>query len=295
MKNAFAAKSVSCFALVVFAAVVSVAVIARPAQALTGQEIIDKTIAAYNSISSYSYTDFEHGYDTFARKTQAELTEKNASLAQSQGVDAKKPKQDAPPTLKDGTYIVKFLKPFNIQMIMVKSDFVPAFLNEGKFTYNASDNPKVWWARAKSVPTPLKMSVAKDKSGGFLTMGWTFKLLGVKNMASNGTVKLVGNEKALAQDCYVVEISFTKDSWKKFKPITVDYKAWGIPADMKSMVDDTLKDPTVKKYSSTKLWISKKNFVIVKSEDYINGKFFWRTEYRKIELNKLKKSDFNYK
>jgi hypothetical protein len=30
-------------------------------------------------------------------------------------------------------------------------------------------------------------------------------------------------------------------------------------------------------------------------EDYIGGKFFWRTEYRNAQFNNLKKADFNPK
>ena len=281
------------FVLPLLAAVLATA---RPAAAITPQEIIKNAIDAYKKLDSYEYTDVKHGLDTFARKQAKSMEQANQSLAQGQGVEVKsKVNAAAAPKLTDARYFVRFMKPYVIQMVIDRLDLAPDLVIQAKMTYNGVKEPKVWWAKLKFMPTPIKRSVAKDDASGFLTMGWGNALLQMQNLTSNGTVKLLGKEKAVGQECYVIEVTFAKDAWKKFKPIKPNLAEWGFPAEIAKFVTEDLSDPLEKKYTSVKYWITVKEFYLVKTEDYVGGKFFWRNEFAKIKVNQLAKKDFSPK
>ena len=275
----------------IFAALFAVAALvlaAQSASAVSVKEVIGKSQEAYKKVESVKYVYYTHGYDTFARKTAEAATAK-----EGQGkVDSKA--SDGKSQLVDATYNVKFMKPYVLQMVIVEGDLMPDLVLDGKFTYNGATKPKDWWAKLKNMPA-MKKSVTKDDSYGLLTMGWSMNILHLLNYATNGTPKLVGKDKFMGKECYVLEVSFTADDWKKFKVVNINLKGWGFPEQMKQLVFDSLSGGTEKKYSSVKFWIGTDDFFIYKIEDYIKGKFFWRTEFRNVQVNALKKSDFSPK
>ena len=270
---------------------------ARPACAVTAEEVIKKAIDTYQKMDNYIYTNSKEGLDTFAKKQAAKMTEANKNLADSAGVEVKNKAATAAgaPKMTYAKYNVKFMKPYVLQMQILRLDLAPDLLIEGKFTYNSATDPKSWWAKLKLTPTPLKRSVAKDDASGFLTMGWSTDFIDMQNFAANGKAKYAGKGKALGIDCHIIEISFTKDNWAKFKPITPKWADWGIPSNIQHLVKENLSDPKEKKYSSVKYWISVKDNHLIQIEKYIGGKFYWRDNFAKIKTNYLKKADFSTK
>lgn len=265
----------------------AVALTSLPAPAASVKDLLSKIEKHYTEVKSVDFVYFTHGYDTFAGKKSQELQEK-----EGQG-GAKK--SGGPPKLVDATYNVRFMKPYVIQMTIVNGDFLPQMVWGGKFTYNPETSTKNWYAKLGGGP-PMKRAVKNDEYIDMIVpMGWTMNLLHLKNHLANGTAKLAGKQKVQGRDCNVIEISYTDAQWKDFKLQKVDFKKWGIPADVETAVYKSIKDVTTKKYSSVKYFVTVKDNFIIQTEDYIGGKFFWRTEYRNVQFNNLKKSDFNPK
>lgn len=276
------------------AALVSLQGRALAAPALTADQVIQKTVDTYNKLDSYKMADYKYGYDTFSKDRQKEMTSAYKDMAKQQGVnaDAGKP-VSRKPEIKQGSYEVIFKKPYMMRMTILKSDYVPDFVIGSVLTYNTSKNAKQWEAKLKSIPVAIKRSVAKDDSGGFLEMGWAFAIMSMQNIKAAGSAKLAGQEKVNGINCYVIEVKFTPAQWSKFKPISPDLKKLGVPQELnKVLTSNTLPTPGKEKYSSVKYWIDSSRFLLIRSEEYIDGKFYWRNEYRNIVLNKQTASDF---
>ena len=283
----------------IFVAAMTVLVMAgaaRPAGAVSPDEVLKKTVDAYKRVNDYSFTVSMEGLDTFAKKQAAKMADANQSLADSAGVKVEEKKStSSAPKLTYSKYNVKFMKPYVLQMQILRLDVAPDLVLEGKFTYNAATDPKVWWAKLKITPTPLKRSVKKDDASGFLTMGYAQYILDMQNFAANGKAKYLGTGKALGVDCHIIEYTFPKDVWGKFKPVKPNWADLKIPADIQHLITENLQDPKEKKYSSAKYWISTKDYMIVQVEKYIGGKFYWRESFAKIKTNYQKKGEFSPK
>ena len=267
--------------------ILAVALTSLPAPAASVKDLLAKIEKHYTDVKSVDYVYFTHGYDTFAGKTSQEMQEK-----EGQGGGKK---SSGPPKFVDATYNVKFMKPYVIQMTIVNGDFLPQMIWGGKFTYNPETGTKNWYAKLGGGPA-MKRNVKNDEYiDMIIPMGWTMNLLNLKNHLANGTAKLAGKQKIQGRDCNVIEISYTPDQWKNFKVLKIDFNNWGIPADVQPSVYTSIKGATEKKYSNVKFFVTVKDNFIIQTEDYIDGKFFWRTEYRNVQFNNLKKTDFNPK
>jgi len=261
-------------------------------QKLNAEKIYKNVLQAYKNIKSYSYTNYQGGYDWFVKKALERAKSNYAPLISRYGngyENGSNNHNNQSSEFKKGIYGYKFLKPFNIQMALVESDYVPSILNNSVLTYRPDKNPKTFKFYPRASSFSLTRSIYEE-SGNFLTMNWTVDLLMMQLQHENGTLRLAEKEKVDGRDCYVLEFSFKKDR----EPFIIkqNLKSHGIPVDINPQICISLFDFIKKKLSKVKYWIDNNKFIIVKIEEYIDDKFYSSKEYRNIKINNLSLEDF---
>jgi len=253
------------------------------------EELFKKVVSTYQALKSYEFVNYKKGYDTFSKERETETKGTYGEVGKKIGKKVEMNEVSQKPQIKEGVYEVRFKKPFLLQMKIIKSDFCPSVVYGTVITYRPDKDPNVWWAKLKYMPVAMKRSVKKDDSGGFFSMGWAFSIINMHNQKKNGIMKIKGMEKVQGRDCYLLEFTFDP---KRVKPYQPNLKEWGVPAALESELNNTIRGLKKQKTSSVKYWIDAQRFLILKSEEYVRGKFHWQDEYRDIKLNHLSAEDF---
>jgi len=272
------------------AALCVVVLTARAASAPpTASDVFDKLIAAYNNLDSYSATVFTEGYDTFLKERQKRMNNDYSLLAKSQGVTLQ---IDDKPVFKRGHYTLKFKKPYLQQLKIVKSDFTPAIAYGTLLTYRSDGDPEAWWAKLKFLPFALKKSVAENDAGGAITSNWVVTFMHMFYYKTNSDMTLAPDASVNGRKCYVIRFSFDWNKHPKWDRVEPPFADFEIPAQIKNLVWNEIQKNEEQKFSNVDYFIDKQKFVLLRSEEYIDGKFQWRTDYRDIKLGGLTIEDF---
>ncbi len=266
------------------------------AELLPAEEVYKNVMSAFMKIDSYKLTNYRKGHDYSSQETKDNLSSQAKVIGKSfyKGVE----EEEGHPIM-EGTYELKFKKPYLLQMKLIKSDYTPSIAYGTIVTYRPDKTPENWWAKPKFLPFAIKRSVEKDDAGGFFQMGWTFNLIEMeyfKNVASALSVK--GLEKFQGKDCYILEFVFSdalvdqKEPKKGKDGYKVNLKLWGIPLELKKIAEAHMNDLMKKNITKYIYLIEKEQFIILKAEEYVDGKFRQLSEYKDIELNTLSEKDF---
>lgn len=260
-------------------------------QPLTLEDVHRRVIEAHDNLKSYEFTQFDSGYDTFTKKRRRDMTKAYSK-------DAERLKQAAPDVtektkLVEGTYLVRFMKPYLIRMKLVQSDFVPSIVHGTTVTYRPDRNPDTWTARVKYLPfVPFNRSVEKNDPGGFFGMGWTVPIMLMDVYAKLAETKLLKTEKFTERKCRVVAFAFRFGKNEEITLPPQDFRRWNIPKQVDKYIAQDLSGIKDERPSKILYWIDAENFLILKTERYNDGKLHWTTEYRDIETNHLTEKDF---
>ncbi|MEW6200509.1 MAG: hypothetical protein AB1546_00920 [bacterium] len=268
---------------------VSVLFSADSEKTLSADEIVDKVISTYRELDSYEYMNFDRGYDTFTKKQQKNIGDMYSTVAERLRTAA--PEVEKEPRIVEGTHLIKFKKPYLLQMKLIKSDYVPSIVYGTVVTYRPDKNPDVWWAKVRFLPS-FKRSVANDDAGGFFSKNWMLPVLNLDVYRELGTMKLNGIKSFEGVKCYILDFEFNFSGDKKIEIKKPDYRRWGVPKEIEKFINDDLLRIKEIKPSSIRYWIDAERFLILKTEQFVNKKFLDMSEYREIKLNHLSKKDF---
>lgn len=295
MKNSFTTlKTRICSALA--AALVSAALICGSAAAAPNvkpeaKKVFDKVMSTFlNDIDSHKYLWNIEGYDKFSKERQKEMAGHYDDIAKKQGAEVEISENVE---IKRGGYIIEFKKPYLTQMEIVKSDFVPVLLNGSLITYRSDKKQNKWYVKPKISPVAVGRSIEKDDAGGAITAGWPVVLLYLQYYHDNAaTVTLQPDATFDGKKCKVIRLTFDwkkTPAWNKKKP---PFAKFAVPAPIEKIIWDGMLDIEQQKFSHIDYFVDAKQNVVVKTEEYINGKFHWRNTFTKIEINKLTEKDF---
>jgi hypothetical protein len=266
---------------------------ATPAKApadAAAREVLTKLADTVKSLQSYKCRAYLEGLDTYTKDRQKAVTGNYKAMAEKTGTEVKIADK---PQVKRGLYEIKFMKPYLYQMRIIKSDFVPKIIFGTVITYRSDEDPEVWWAKPKISPIAIKRSITKDDSGGALTTNWYNVLLHmIYYAAGNADITLLPDADFEGRKCYVLRYTF---DWKKHPTWThkqPDFAAFGVNDQIKKLLWADLLDIEKQKFSTINYYIDKERMIPLMTEEYIEGEFHWRTQFKDIELGGLKTSDF---
>jgi len=253
------------------------------------KDVLNKLIASIKSLESYKFTAFLEGMDTFTKDRQKDMVGDYKSLAKKTNTSVE---VEEKAQMKRGLYEVKFMKPYLNQMKVVKSDFVPKLIYGTLITYRADKDPEVWWAKPKISPIAIKRSVEKDDSAGAITMNWYNVLLHLMYYSTNADLSLQPETVYEERPCYVLRVTFDwnkRPKWNHKKP---DFAEFGIPGPIQEVLWKDMLEIERQKFTYIDYFIDKERLIPLKTEEYVEGKFHWRTMFRDIAIGGLTADDF---
>ncbi len=253
-------------------------------------DIMEKVFETYEKLKSYSYINHKKGLDTHTKEKEQRLLSDAAKMGKKTDW-----KSGSEPQMKEGEYAIKFIKPYSLQMKIIKSDFTPSVLFGSLLTYRADKDPNVWWFKLKYSPIALKRSI-ESEDGDFLTQGWTKPIVGLKYQIKKAKeIKYKGEEEVNGIKCNVVEIVFNKDyqpSEEDKNEIKEYIKKLKVPKELEEDIFKGVMNKEESEMSSSQFWFDKEKNVLVKIVDYIDGKFYWQNVYKDVQLNNVSEEDF---
>lgn len=262
--------------------------VAPPEAGLTGEQLLQKVLDAYDDIDSHKYTWFAEGYDTYTKERQKQMKSNTSGLAKKAGVDHE---IDEEGRIVRGKYEIEFMKPYLTQMLVVRSDFTPKIVWGTLITYRSDKNEDVWWAKPDISPFAIKRSVANDDAGGSITGNWTVAMLYMHFYKNNATLSVQPEKEFDDHPCYVLRYSFDWEKnpeWSDTKP---PFDRYNVPGPVRDVIWKDMQN-IIEKYSHIDYYIDKEGLFLRLQDEYIGGEFHWKNAFRNIEINKLDKSDF---
>jgi len=247
-------------------------------------ELLSAIKDSYESIESYSYTNYQGEYDTFNRQFQEEASSEYSDVSGNYG-GGEENNISTGSEFKKGVYNVNFSKPFSVKMEIVSSDYTPSALDNAFFEYAPGVYPEIFTVTILGfgfIPIGSSRSI-KDNTGDFLVMNWTVDLLEVEHLLSIGKPDFLRSESLDGKDTCVLEIDFPS-------PVNSScpaYELGDIPQEIKFKIDYIMGFPAMAKISSVKYWIDKDELVIVKREQYIDGKLHSERLYKNISIKRI--------
>lgn len=255
----------------------------------SAKDILKRLIASIKSLDSYKFTALLEGMDTFTKDRQKEMVGDYKTLAKKTKTNVE---VEENAQMKRGLYEVKFMKPYLNQMKVVKSDFVPKIIYGTLITYRSDKDPEVWWAKPKISPMAVKRSVAKDDSAGAITMNWYNVLLHLMYYSANADISLQMETVFEDRPCYVLRVTFDWDKRPKWNHKKPGFDEFGIPKPIQEVLWKDMLEIERQKFTYIDYFIDKERMIPLKTEEYVEGKFHWRTMFKNITIGGLSPDDF---
>ncbi|MEW6202596.1 MAG: hypothetical protein AB1546_11500 [bacterium] len=293
MKNSVKTATAAFFITALFCAAAVCADMKDPNQ------IIKKSQDYMLSLDSYSYRIFGEGWDMnpeeIAKRTADTAGDASKQFSQVEDI-AGGIKKDAEsgennkPIYRKYECEFKFKKPYLLQMHVIMSDYVPKIIYGSVMTYRPDNNPKVWWFKPKPIPFAVKRDV-NSESGDFLYSVITINYAIIEAVSTYIKPSLKGVSKMGGRDAYNIEFKFEKG--KKYNPVKVDFKKWGIPKEAQKQfekeVNGSLTDPKGKLV----FYFDKQSMLIIARETFdFDGKQLNLKQWKDIKVNHLSEKDF---
>ncbi len=267
----------------------------------TADEVLEQVISAYKNIRSYKYVNEQVDLDKPISEREQKAKDKYSDSAIESIPAARrelKKKIDPEPEKEDkliyrkGSYKYKFLKPYDVQVEILYSDYVPNLLKNSKLTYRSSKNSNVFYFKHKFLPFSIKRS-AKDDVGDIFLMNWTYEIEEMKMLKRAGKLELLEDETLDDNLCYVVRVTLDPNIDLLLPDLAVENS--DIPEEMlkefklRLNVYNTEKPDRIDKVI---YWIDKSGFFIRQKERYKKEKMVHRRHFKDIEINKITEKDF---
>jgi hypothetical protein len=282
------------------AAVVCVAMVmcvsAMAQQLKDPKQIIAKAKDRAMGLDSYSFTVTKEGWDFEMEKT-AEATQsvageaKNSPIAGKYAdkvgkVDASKPKW----MTYESKY--KFMKPYLVQMEIIKSDYVPSMLQGAVMTYRPDKIKKGNYFYVKPKVSPIGIKRGTDTvSGNFFYSTWHINYMKMEILEKQIAPKLEGTAKVEGRDAYKITFNFPKN--KQIETYPVDLNAWGIPEPVQWRFKDEIAEFSRGNISKAVFYFDVKTLDLVQSDVFqANGESYYHRVWKDIKVNSLTKDDF---
>ncbi|MFH1539158.1 MAG: hypothetical protein ABIH66_09380 [bacterium] len=260
------------------------------------RKLLDSLVDNYlENIDSHKYNWHAYGNDRFSKERQKNISGNYESMAKKKGAEVEAVSEE--PEIKRGLYEIEFMKPYLVQMKVVKSDFIPKAVRSFVFgtlvTYRSDKLVDVWWAKLKFSPIALKKSVEKDDAGGALTSGWTNALLNLIYFSGNAAgLSMQPDAEFDGRNCKVLRLTFDWEKtpeWNHEKPPFDKFQA---PEQIEKIIWDGMLEVEQQKFDYIDYFIDAEKNILLKIEEYIDGKLHWRNSFTDIELNTLTEEDF---
>lgn len=260
------------------------------------RQLLDKLVGNYlANIDSHKYMWYSAGDDRFSKERQKSMSGSYGDMAKEKGADVGEVSDK--PEIKRGLYEIEFMKPYLVQMKVVRSDFIPkavrAFVFGTLVTYRSDKLRDVWWAKLKFSPFAWKKSVEKDDAGGALKSGWTGSLLHLLYFADNASELSVQPDAEFdGKKCKVLRLSFDWEKnpeWNHKKP---PFDKFQVPEQIEKIIWEGMLEIEQQKFEYIDHFIDAEKNILLKIEEYIDGKLHWRNSFTDIEINTLTEKDF---
>ncbi len=188
---------------------------------------------------------------------------------------------------------VMFVKPFLMQVKMVKNDYIPDFLQGATAIYRPDINPGEASLKEPFLGLVFRKSVNVD-SAVTMVINWTFDMLELDCMQANGgKMTSAGIEQVGGRDAYRVDFDINNNT----VPWNMDCSAekYGIPAETYGQMNLELgmMNKRLKEYKGKKavlsLWFDPENHLTIRKEVRFGDIVAIKSRKENIVLNKVKK------
>ena len=262
-------------------------------------QIIQKSQDYALSLDSYSYHIFGEGWDMNpeenAKRTAVTAGDTLKQFKQVEGIagdikkDAESGKNDKPVYRKYECEF-KFKKPYLLQMLAIMSDYIPKIIYGSLMTYRPDKNPKVWWFKPKAIPVAVKRDI-NSESGDFLYSVITINYAIIEAVGAYIKPVLKGVSKMGGRDAYMIEFKFEKG--KKYNPVKVDFKKWGIPKEAQKQFEKEVNGSLTGPKGKLVFYFDKQSMLIIARETFdFDGKRLSVKQWKDIKVNHLTEKDF---
>jgi len=280
------------------AAIIAVMItsVAACAQKLTDpKEIIKKSKDKVMGYKSYSYVITSEGWDFDMEKT-AEATKSLTGEASGNPlakkyagdvdqVDGSKPKW----MTFQSEY--EFMKPFLVQMLIVRSDYVPDMLQGATMTYRPDKKKgKSWYIKPKVSPVGIPRGT-ETESGNFFYSTMHVNYMKMEFVMQDRSPVLEGIEKVNGKDAYKVTFDLLKPGLPK-NP-RVNYDAWGLPEQTRWVFDKNMDEFSDGHSAKVSYFFDVATLYLVKLETtQKSGELHYRKVWSDWKTNHLTPKDF---
>lgn len=287
-----------------FAAFLLFAALAAPAAAAeSAASILQKVKTTVRSLDSFSYVNVEDDYQDEVVKarvlksfTSAKGDAKKLGTVFGSEIDmAKEAKENV--EYRAGKYLIQYVKPYLLQLQLLETDYIPKgadFVKGGYVLYRPDVKKNFVFLKFANSPMILGQNIRQNDLGFLFTQNWLYDVTEHDFLLRHSPgPKLIGEKEINGRAAYYVEIPLKYNP--KAPAFTYSEKDSHITAEAKYYVDWGLEEmrERLEKHGAgiVRLWIDKKENVILKKEVLFNNKVFTRKESRDISLNSLTKAN----
>jgi len=185
-----------------------------------------------------------------------------------------------------------FVKPFHVQMTMVKSDYLPGFLQKSIVFYDPDEDPAQVYLKTPGFGFLMKKDVQESESGTLMEVNWTYDQLEIDcAIANGGAPEVTGMDTLDDRKTYIVEFKLKNDKvpWK----VGCAGETYGIPKQVHAQLNRELGmiSDRIDKYSDVtgvvKMWFDADSWLIVKKEFTFGDVNALHYELRDIKLDSV--------